>query len=1784
VENLNCPRPLITSAKSTIKNRRRIADTHVRVVSLSLVSLVLLSVFVYVGSSHASGLLASYRNWSQSSKPLATTKLSASRASNKPVAAYQSLAQTPTEPCAQTRHEVMDAASLHYLPGETVTVTGRGFTSACEVLMAVNVPDGTVGNQTVTTDESGNLSYSYVLGSVIGDYSVQAETTDGAISLTMTQFSSGIFVMTDKTEYKPDETVTFSGRGFAPNETISLVVHQKYPGGAPDRAFSAVADSAGAFVNTDFVVEAQDLATTMTVTAAGQSSGLMADAVFSDAAAVFVQKRTNATTAAVASSINQAYAAGPTQGNLLVALVGAFGMSPTPVSIGAPAGWSTAVNEAGTATTPAHAIFYKISVGAADNSVTATFTPTSTGTISIQEFSSILASSDPFDGSASNSGATASPSPTTGTVAPVSGSNNDLLIAGVSAESTTAQLTMLTSSATNNFVGETSITTINTPASGVLRVASQSVDRKTNPTLLANSTGLTITGSASVGGWRGQIAAFKSKSDTTTAISVSPPSPVAFGQTVTLTATVSVTANSGSGTGAVGGTATFREGASPITGCVGVPVTAGSATCDVTTLTVGAHTTLNVVYNGDGLVGNYNGSTSPNLASYTVAADATACFRSATTGNWNQPSSWQQAATCAGPFVAATSIPSSNAVGIQVRVGHIITVTAASSAAALTVDSGGTLVVGNAGTLTLANGSLDDLTVAAGGTLTVLGSISMNISASITVNGTGVVENAAGGGPGAIFANNQENVVTVGVGGQLTVRSPGNASSAQGLRLTDGDGGDQLIVNGTLALEGGSVLTEHNSSFLVSGSANVSGTGSVTVTMGSAGSPGFINSGGTMTLSDSSNLLINCSSCSGDHFTVNSGGTLDLGSSTTVTGAGQLDVSSGGTLKIGDANGITTGTGATSGNVRTSGTDTYAIGANYEYKGTAAQTTGNALPATVNNLTINNSGPADVTLNIAGTTLQVNGTLALTSGDFINTATKTLVQPASAPASTGIGDVVGKVQRGTAASPVSPLANGTAYTFGNPNNTILLASTTPAANIVVNLAKNAPTTPAFATAVTRTYTITPTGGTGLSATLKLHYLDTELGTNTEATLDLWKVVSGTWTDQTTGTYTRDSSNNWVQLAGVTGFSDWTLAGSGVVNTTTTVTSSSPANTSTYGDSVTFTATVTPGVTAGDVTFMEGGTCAAPGTVLSGPTTVNGSGQASFNTSTLTVPSHTITACYAGTSGFNPSEGSVTQTVNPKAATWTTNPDSKTYGDADPIPLTTGSGDFLVTDGVTATYSRATGETVTGGPYHITATLSPSGVLSNYIVTNAGADFTINARAATWTTNPNSKTYGDADPIPLTTGSGDFLVADGVTASYSRAPGETVTDSPYHITATLSATGDLNNYTITNAGADFNINAKAIRVAAESKTKEYGTSDPPLTFVVQGVGGGLVNGDTQATAFTGALTRAPGEDVAGSPYAITQGTLAPTSNYTLLNFNPGQLTITQAGSTTTIDCSPGSFIYTGSAITPCTATVTRVGDANTTATVTYASNTNVGTATADASYAGDANHTGSTATQVTFAITKRAITVTAVADSKPYDGNNSSGGVPTFSPALVGTDSPSFTQTFDNRNAGTGKTLTPAGLVSDGNSGNNYSYTYTPVMTGTITTGYCFNGFLSPIGGSVETMNGGSFADPLRAFKLGSTIPVKFAIKSWNGTTCGAPLITGIHTLQAVYYSTALDGDTPVDATPTDAVTTGNQFRLTDSEWHFNLSTKGGGFKAGTWLLTATLQDGSVHTVWITVKK
>ena len=89
---------------------------------------------------------------------------------------------------------------------------------------------------------------------------------------------------------------------------------------------------------------------------------------------------------------------------------------------------------------------------------------------------------------------------------------------------------------------------------------------------------------------------------------------------------------------------------------------------------------------------------------------------------------------------------------------------------------------------------------------------------------------------------------------------------------------------------------------------------------------------------------------------------------------------------------------------------------------------------------------------------------------------------------------------------------------------------------------------------------------------------------------------------------------------------------------------------------------------------------------------------------------------------------------------------------------------------------------------------------------------------------------------------------------------------------------------------------------------------------------------------------------------------------------------------------------------------------------------------------------------TGVITAEALTITGVANTKVYDGTTGAAGVPTITSGSLGTgDTANFTEVYSTRNVGTNLTLTPSGTVNDGNGGNNYTYTFTPVSTGVITT-------------------------------------------------------------------------------------------------------------------------------------
>ncbi len=139
-----------------------------------------------------------------------------------------------------------------------------------------------------------------------------------------------------------------------------------------------------------------------------------------------------------------------------------------------------------------------------------------------------------------------------------------------------------------------------------------------------------------------------------------------------------------------------------------------------------------------------------------------------------------------------------------------------------------------------------------------------------------------------------------------------------------------------------------------------------------------------------------------------------------------------------------------------------------------------------------------------------------------------------------------------------------------------------------------------------------------------------------------------------------------------------------VSTTTGVTSS--LNPSTYGQSVTFTATVSDtggGVPSGSVAFYYGSTDLGSGSSLSGS---GNSATSTFTASTLPAGSQSITAFYTPTGNFANSSGSLSQTVNPATLTITAHNGSKIYGTLETFLGTAFTETGLVT---------ANGDTITG---------------------------------------------------------------------------------------------------------------------------------------------------------------------------------------------------------------------------------------------------------------------------------------------------------------------------------------------------------------------------------------------------------------------------------------------------------------------------------------------------------
>jgi gliding motility-associated-like protein len=354
------------------------------------------------------------------------------------------------------------------------------------------------------------------------------------------------------------------------------------------------------------------------------------------------------------------------------------------------------------------------------------------------------------------------------------------------------------------------------------------------------------------------------------------------------------------------------------------------------------------------------------------------------------------------------------------------------------------------------------------------------------------------------------------------------------------------------------------------------------------------------------------------------------------------------------------------------------------------------------------------------------------------------------------------------------------------------------------------------------------------------------------------------------------------------------------------------------------------------------------------------------------------------------------TVTPKTLTVSATGNNKVY-DGTTTATVTLSDDRVTGDIFTESYASASFATATvgtGKPISVTGIAISGGASGNYTLGNTTTSTTANitVKAITITADVNSKTYGNVDPTLNFTATPALATGDSFSGSLSRAPGENI--GTYVITQGSLTAGS--NYTITfTAGTNFTINKRAVTVTASAgQSKIYGNADPALIYTVGAPGLAF------ADSFSGSLSRAAGEN-AGS-YAITQGTLALSSNYTItftpgstFVINPKAVTVTASAQSKVYGSADPTFSYTY--------TGTLIGGDTFTGSLARTVGENIGTyAINQGTLALNGNY-ALTYNGADLTISKKTVTVTAAAKSKAY-GDADPALTYTFAPALLTGDS------------------------------------------------------------------------------------------------------------------------------------------------------------------------------------
>ena len=437
---------------------------------------------------------------------------------------------------------------------------------------------------------------------------------------------------------------------------------------------------------------------------------------------------------------------------------------------------------------------------------------------------------------------------------------------------------------------------------------------------------------------------------------------------------------------------------------------------------------------------------------------------------------------------------------------------------------------------------------------------------------------------------------------------------------------------------------------------------------------------------------------------------------------------------------------------------------------------------------------------------------------------------------------------------------------------------------------------------------------------------------------------------------------------------------------------------------------------------------------------------------------TVTATNsAGTSPTSAASNSVMPNLTPQTITFGTM-ENHSYGDA-PYTLAATS-----TSGLPITYTSDNAAVVTVsddvltvvGAGTATITASQAGD-ATYAATTATQTITINKAPLTVSAVADTKTYDGTTASAAVPTIGALVAGDAVitapTQSYDHASaGDARVLSVAPLTIKNGDADVTANYAITYVSATGTINKADLTVSAVADTKTYdGTTASAAVPTV----GALVAGDAVITAPIQSYDNASAGTahvLSVAPLAIKNGDVDVTANYAITyvpatgTINKADLTVSAVADTKTYDGT------TASAAVPTIGALV-AGDAVITAPTQSYDNASAGAAhvlsvAPLAIKNGDADVTANyaiTYVSATGAINKADLTVSAVADTKTYDGTTTSTAVPTVG-ALVGGDAVSTAplQSYDNAGAGDAHLLSVTPLTikkGDVDVTANYAITY-----------------------------------------------------------------------------------------------------------------------------------------------